>query len=75
MATIDVTVTIPDPKMDGVEDSIADANGYDAATDGTKGQFALAEAKKVLKSWIDDTYRHYHIKVASDAADTDSETT
>jgi len=74
MATIDVTITIPDNKMDGVNNSIAAAEGYDAAVDGTKAAFALAQGKKVLKSYIDDTYRHYAAKVAEDAADTDSET-
>jgi len=70
---ISITISVPDAKMPTLKDAIADAGHYDASVNGTKSDFVLAEAKKVLSSWASDTYRHYTEKVVVTAADTDAE--
>lgn len=75
MADIDVALTIPAGKIEGLKDAIAAQNGYNAATDGTKTAFAIAQVKRVATEWLKDQYRRYQENEATSGVDTNPDVT
>lgn len=65
-----VTVTIPSDIEDDVKDAMAELNGYDQATHGTKADFV----EYLMKDLVKQNYRSWKARQSADTASQSADT-